>query len=183
MTKKKTKKTNIIIYLIVLVCVFGMFMATSYAYFKKTSKEEDKKIIYNDLLMSLNFDGKDQISIVNIKPGFEDEINFSINNFSEDTIGKYKIIFEIITPLSNMIEEKFTYTLEGISNSKDNLNKVINDSGIVPCVSKELDGGIITPKNIHSYKIKLNLDKSLDVKKYPKGSMFSAKIKLITDNN
>ena len=184
MSKAKTKKFNIFLYLIVLICVFVMFIICAYAYYKKSSQIEDRKIIHNNLLMSLNFNGKDQFNVVNIKPGYQETIEFSITNFTEDTIGNYKLVFEIITPLSNMSDEKFTYTLEGTSESKDNTNNVINnDNIVVPVVSKELEGGCITPKNTHNYKMTVKLDKQVNANKYPKGSMFSARIKMVSENN
>lgn len=184
MSKKSSKKFNIILYLLVLIFVFVMFMATSYAYYTKTSKEKDKNIVYNELLMSINYEGKDQLNVVNIRPGWEDSLTFTINNFSEDTIGKYKLVFEIITPLSNMMEEYFTYDLEGISESKDKTNSTINNTNVVvPVASKELEGGIITPKNVHTYKLNIRLDKKVNAKKYPKGSIFSARVKLVSVND
>ena len=183
MKKTNSKKLDLYIYIIVLICVFIMFVGMFLTYYVKTNKNNDKVVKHNSVLMSLTYDGKDQININNIKPGWEDKLNFSISNYSNDSISKYKIVLEIITPLSNMIDEDFLYTIEGVSDSKDNTNMTINNSNTpIPVITKELNGGVITPNSTHNYTISFKLNKKASEKKYKDNSLFSAKIKVMDDN-
>ena len=182
--KKQSNKFNIILYLVVLVCVFCMFLATSYAYKNKIEKANNQHIIYNNVLMSIDYFGKNQINATNIKPGWEDSISFSINNHSKDTIGKYGLVFDIITPLSNMIDEDFVYVLEGENEKKDSTNKlIITNETVVPILTKELEGGVITPNNTHTYKLKVRINKKANPKNYLKSNLFSAKVRLVSMDN
>ncbi len=184
MSKNKPKKFNIMLYLIVLLAVFSMFIATSYAYYKKVIKDKDNSNVnvkYVNMLTT--FYSPDQINGYNIKPGFEKEVEFTIENSSEDAIGKYKISFEIITPLSNMVDDDFAYTLEGTSDSKDNSNIVINRNETpIPVLNRDIGSGSITPKNKHTYKMVLKLKDTADMTKYSsKNYLFAAKIKISND--
>lgn len=175
----KNKKLNIILYIIVFIFVFIMFLATTYAYYKRVIKKDESPKEVNTFNMLVMFDTGNVIDIKNPKKGSIVTKNFTIDNFSEDTIGKYNIEFEIISPLSNMVDEDFTYSLEGISNSKDNSNKVLNVSdALVPVLSKEIGNGVITPKNTHSYKLTVMLNNN----KYVKKSLFNAVVKITIDN-
>ena len=113
------KKISTILYIVVFIFVFIMFGVTAYAYYTKTKKEDIKKEEKHfDMLVS--FDNTNEIEARNLRNGYEVVKEFSVKNYSKDTIGKYSINFEIVTPLSNMVDEEFTYTLEGTSESKDN---------------------------------------------------------------
>ena len=183
MAKNYSKKLNVYVYLIVLICVFIMFVGMFLTYYVKSSKNDKKNVIRNDILMSLTYDGKDQININNIKPGWEDKLVFSLSNYSKDSISKYKMVLEIITPLSNMVDEDFIYDIEGVSDSKDNNNNLINISNTpVPVITKELNGGVITPGTTHNYTISFKLNKSANKNKYTNNSLFSCKIKILNDN-
>ena len=181
MEEAKNKKRSTILYLVVLMSVFVMFLATAYEYYVKVIKVEEKNVIVKNFDMLLMFDRGNQIDAHNIKKGYEETMEFSLENFSEDTIGKYKIVIEVITPMSNMINENFVYTLEGESDSKDTSNKVINIGQTpVPVLNKELGGAMITPKTVHKYKLTIKLldDKNVNVK----DNMFSIKISIANDN-
>lgn len=184
MEEKKPKKLNMTLYLVVFLAVIAMLIGTYYAYHVKTIKEKDKtNVTVKSLDMLLMFNNGNQVNGKNIKPGWEESIEFSVENFSDDTIGKYKIVIEIITPLSNISDENFVYTIEGTSESKDTTNKTINlEDTPIPVVTKDLNSAVITPKNIHSYKITFKLKDKADAKKYA-NSLFAAKIKIANDNN
>ncbi len=178
MENKKHKNFGVILYIFVLIAVIIMFLAFFYLYQKRVVEPSNREKIVNKFEMLIMFNINDQINAHNIKPGYEETREFSIENFSNDTIGKYNIILEIITPLSNMIEENFVYTLEGSSQSHDNSNKVINVSETpVPVITKNLGTAYITPKNIQNYKIRFNLKKG--TKKYPSENIFSVRIKIV----
>ncbi len=180
----KGKKIHILIYILVLLSVFAMFAGCFYMYYKNVIKKDDTNVIVKNLNMLVSFDKSSQINIHNIKPGFEDNITFTVENYSEDTIGNYKVIAEIITPLSNMSDDNFLYTIESTSQSKDTSNKLINISDVpVPVMTKELGSATITPNNIHSYKITIKLKDNADKSKYLNDSLFSLRIKISVDNN
>lgn len=171
-------KKNIILYIIILVAIIAMFSSYYFLYQKRVVEPSNKEKIINNFSMLLTFNKDSQINVHNIKPGWMDYREFSIENFSTDTIGKYKIVLEIITPLSNMIDKDFVYDVVGTTQSADKSNKVINVSETpIPVITKDLGNAVITPKTIHNYKISLYLKKS--AKKYPLGSIFSVKIKVI----
>ena len=174
-----SKKINTILYILVFIFVFIMFITTSYAYYNKVIKKDNVVPEVNNLNMLVMFDSTNVINANNLKKGYEVVKEFTIENFSEDTIGKYNVDFDIITPLSNMVDEDFIYTLESTSESKDTSNKTINVSSTpIPVLSKTLGNGVITPKNIHSYKLTIRLNNN----KYVKDSLFNAKIKITINN-
>ena len=175
----KNKKLNTIIYSIAFIFVFAMFITTSFAYYNKVIKKNDEKVEVNNINMLVMFNKPNTIDAKNLKNGYEETIEFSVENFSEDTIGKYSIVFEVITPLSNMVDEDFVYTLEGVSDSKDTSNKVVNISSTpVPVLTKTIGTATITPKNTHNYVLKIKLNNN----KYVKNSLFNSKIKITIDN-
>ena len=177
--EKKNNYFNIILYLFVLITIVLMFTSFYFLYQKKVVEPSNRETVVNKFGMLLTFNKDNQINAHNIKPGWEDKREFSIENFSSDTIGKYNIILEIITPFSDMLEEDFVYTLEGVSESSDTSNRVINVSETpIPIVSLNLRLAYITPKNIESYKLSLKLKKG--TKKYPSENMFSVRIKIVS---
>ena len=181
MENKKSKNFNNILYVFVLIAIIAMFTSFYFLYEKKVVEPSNKETIINKFEMLLMFNKDNQINGHNIKQNWVDSREFSIENFSSDTIGKYKIILEIITPLSNMIDENFVYTVEGLSESNDTSNKVINVSETpIPVVTKDLGTASITPKNTHNYKIVFKLKKG--AKKYPSENLFSVRIKVINDD-
>jgi len=172
------KKLNTILYIVVFIFVFIMFLATSYAYYNKVLKKDDTPKEVSNFIMLVNFDTSNVINANNLKNNFVVNKIFSIENYSEDTIGKYNIVLEIITPLSNMVDEEFVYTLEGESISKDNSNKVVSiPSTPVPVLTKTIGSGIITPKNTHSYNLGIKLNNN----KYASNSLFNALVKVTID--
>lgn len=177
MENKKSKNFNIILYSCVLVAIIIMLTSFYFLYKKKVIDPANKETIVNKFEMLLMFNKDNQVNGHNIKAGWEESREFSIENFSTDTIGKYNIILEIVTPLSNMIDENFVYTVEGTSDSMDTSNRVINVSETpIPVITKDLGAALITPKNTHSYKIVFKLKKG--AKKYPSGNIFSVRIKV-----
>ena len=101
------KKINTILYIIVFVFVFIMFITTSVAYYRKVIKKNNNVIETNNFSMLVSFDNTDKINANNLNNGYEIKKTFTIKNYSEDTIGKYSITFDIVTPLSNMVDEDF----------------------------------------------------------------------------
>ena len=184
MDNKKTNKFSILLYIVVLLSIFAMFAGMFYMYYKNVIKKDDTNVIVKNLNMLVSFDNNSQINIHGIKPGQEESISFSVENYSEDTIGKYRIIAEVITPLSNMIDENFVYSLEGETENKDTSNRVVSIIDTpVPVVSKELGSASITPNNKHNYKLTVKLNKDVDSKKYSKDSLFSLRIKITVGDN
>ena len=173
------KKLNTILYVVVFVFIFIMFIATSYAYYKRVIKKDDTKKAVSNFNMLVMFDSSNVINANNLKNGYNMVKEFSVENYSDDTIGKYNVEFEIVTPLSNMVEEEFVYTLDSESISKDTTNKLINISETpVPVLSKKLGTAVITPKNTHNYKLTIKLNNN----KYAKNSLFNAIVKITIDN-
>ena len=178
MENKKSENFYTILYSCVLVAIVIMLTSFYFLYKKKVVDPSNKEVIVNKFEMLLMFNKDNQINGHNIKEGWVDSREFTVENYSNDTIGKYNIILEVITPLSNMIDENFIYSIEGVSEKTDTSNKVINVSETpVPVVTKDLGTALITPKNTHSYKIVFKMKKG--ARKYPSGNIFSVKIKVV----
>lgn len=183
MKEKKNNKTNLLFSLIVLLGVFIMLISCIYLYYIKEVKKDNNNIKINSLTMSMQYYNSENIELANLKPGFTYKYNFSINNYSEDVIGKYKLVFDIETPLNNNIDEDFTYSLEATSDSNDKTNSLIYKNNMtVPSQSLVIGSGVITPNNKQYYTLKLNIKNNSDIKKYL-GKVFIAKIYLKIDNN
>lgn len=181
MENKKHKNFNLILYILTLLSVIIMLIAFYFLFRIKVVEPTKENVIVNKFEMLIMFNGNNQINAHNIKEGFEESREFTIENVSEDSVGKYKIILEVITPLSNMIDEKFVYTLESSSISKDTTNDLISVSETpIPVLTKDLGRATITPKNTHTYKINFKLKKG--ARKYPKENMFSIKVKVVNDD-
>ena len=174
---EKSKKFNIVIYLLVLVALFTMFIGTSYAYYIKTIKNGDEtKVVIKSSNMLLRFYDGNQINAYDIEPNWESTYNFSIENYSPDTAGKYKIIFDIEKPLTDSIEDNFVFELTGKS-SKNNKDKlVIKNEQPVPISSTELGVGNISVGSLHDYELKLKLKDNGKDQNYLNGKVFIAKI-------
>ena len=98
------------------------------------------------------------INVTNIEPGFETSLDFSIENYSTDTIGKYKIKLEIESPLIDNIDENFVYTLTGKANKNSSNNTVIDvNETPIPVETSLIGKGIITPETLHEYKLTIKL--------------------------
>lgn len=177
---KHVSKFNVMVYLSILIAVFTMFIGTSYSYYIKKSNEIDnQKVIIKKLNMLLKYNEGNQINRKNILPGFEDEYTFSIENFSDELSGNYKIIFEIINPLTNEEDNNFIYELSG---ETDNNDIVINSEGVIPIEDKTFGSTSISPRSIHEYKLKIKLLDNND-QNYLKGKTFIARIKVINEIN
>ena len=173
----KNKNSSTILYIVVFIFVFIMFATTSYAYYVKVVKKDEQTVEKKSFTMLVEYDGPSQIDVHNLTAGYKEEKVFTIKNYSKDTIGTYNLKFNIITPLSQIVDEGFTYVLEGESDSKDTTNKVINvPSTPVPVLSKDIGTGTITPGCTHTYKLTITLNNN----KYANNSLFSAGIN-VTD--
>ena len=179
--EKKLKKFNLVLYILVLACIFAMVVIMAKAYFAKVNKNKDVEVKENTINMLISFNENNQINIHNIKNNYSEEREFTIDNYSSDTIGKYKIVLEVITPLSNMVDENFVYSIVGETENKDKTNKLISVENIpIPVITKELTGGIITPNATHKYKLTVKMQNSKI--KYPKDNLFSLKIKVLYED-
>ncbi len=175
--KVKSRKFNIIIYLLVLVALFTMLIGTSYAYYIKKIKNGDQtKVIIKSTNMLLRFYDGNQINAVEIMPGWEDTYRFSVENYSPDTIGKYKIKFEIINPLIDKMENNFVYELNGTSTKNSNDRVVIKKETIIPYTTTDIGVGTIDVGSLHEYELKLKLKENNQNQTYLAGRTFIAKI-------
>ncbi len=177
---EKARKFNIIIYLLVLVALFTMLIGTSYAYYIKTIKNGDEtKVVIKSSNMLLRFYDGNQINAYNIEPNWESTYDFSIENYSPDTAGKYKIIFDVEKSLTDSIEDSFVFELKGKSSKNNNDNLVIKNEQAVPLTSTELGVGDISVDSLHDYELTLKLKDNGKDQNYLKGKMFIAKITVL----
>ena len=95
MEKKYTSKCNTIVYLLVLIVMFAMLIGTSYAYYVKKIKNGDEtRVVIKTANMLMRYKESSEINVADVEPGFEKSMDFSIENYSTDTVGKYKIKLE-----------------------------------------------------------------------------------------
>jgi hypothetical protein len=174
---KKANIINIILSLIVFIAVCAMVALTTYSYYKKVDDSQNQ-IKYNSYNMLVKYDKGNQINAYNLIPGWEGNYSFQIQNFSKDTIAKYKVSLEVLTPLSKEINDLFTFKLESISDNDDNTNKLINiEKQNMPISNKELGVSVITPNTTHTYNLNIKID-SLMEKEFLLDKMFVAKINI-----
>lgn len=178
---KKTK-LFIILYSFVYIFILAMTIGICISYYNNYIKDHSDIIKENKFSLLVNYDRTDNISLTNLPYNYSDSYTFKVENFSEDTIGNYKIIFEVITPVSNMIDENFVYTLTSKSISTDKSNIVVSKSETpIPIVTKELGIATITPGNTHEYTLNLKL-KNIRTN-YLIGKVFVSKIRIEDINN
>ena len=177
------KKFNILLYIFILLAVLVMFAGTSYAYYLQFYKVDETNVTIKSINLLTQYDNGNKLNLKKLEFDKEYEYNFSVINDTKDEIGDYKLVFEIITPLDKMIRDNFVYSLESSSKSNDNTNKLVSKSTtIVPVSNQELGVGKITPNNIHSYKLKLKINKNDLDKNYLKDRIFVAKINVVSNN-
>ena len=175
--ENNSKKFNIIIYLLTLVALFTMLIGTSYAYYVKKIKNGDEtRVIIKSSNMLLRFYDGNQINALGVMPGWQSSYKFSVENYSPDTVGKYKIKLEIINPLTNTIDDNFVYELKGTS-SKNNNDKVISkNETFIPVETTDLGVGTISIGSLHEYELTLKLKENNKNQNYLVGKTFIAKI-------
>ena len=179
MGSKRINKFTIILYIFVLIFIVLMLVGLAYSYNKKLHKNDKKNVTENKVTYLVEFEKGSQINLNNLYVGYEDSYEFSISNDSKDTIGNYKLTFEVITPISNNVDENIVYTLEGLSESKDSTDKVIDKSETpIPVSNKELGQGVIVPGGTHKYKLTIKVKDSGQDRNYLNGKVLSAKIKV-----
>lgn len=178
MESKYVNKCNTIIYLLVLIVLFAMLIGTSYAYYvKKIKNGDESRVVIKTANMLMRYAEKNEINVTNIEPGFETSLDFSIENYSTDTIGKYKIKLEIESPLIDNIDENFVYTLTGKANKNSSNNMVIDVNEMpIPVETSLIGKGIITPETLHEYKLTIKLKENNQNQNYLSGKIFIAKI-------
>ena len=116
---------SIIILIVMIVMVAGL----SYAYIiKKIEGGDNTRVIIKTADIMLKYDEGNTLNAYNVSPGWEDEFTFSVENYSPEVNAKYKIILDILSPLSEKEDESFIYTLVSKSN-KDNseVNAPVNN--------------------------------------------------------
>lgn len=174
---EKTRKFNIVIYLLTFIALFTMLIGTTYAYYVKKIKNGDEtRVIIKSSNMLLRFYDGNQINAVDVMPGWESIYNFSIENYSPDTEGKYKIKLEIINPLTNTVENNFVYELTGTSTKKNNDKLVTKSETAIPVSTTDIGIGTISIGSLHEYKLKLKLKENNQDQNYLTGKTFVAKI-------
>ncbi|NLC48103.1 MAG: hypothetical protein GX758_01910 [Tenericutes bacterium] len=175
MIDEKTNKFNLIIYLLIFIVLFTMLIGTSYLYFTNKIKNESKtKISINNADVFVEYKKGNQINVSSIKHGWSSSISFSVENYSLDTNGKYKILLDIISPLSDEIDDNFILTLSGASTSND---KPINiKEKVVPVESTMLSDCLIFPETLHTYILTIKLKDNKQDINHLKNRIFIAKV-------
>lgn len=126
MEKKYASKCNTIVYLLVLIVMFAMLIGTSYAYYVKKIKNGDEtRVVIKTANMLMRYKESSEINVADVEPGFEKSMDFSIENYSTDTVGKYKIKLEVISPLIDTTDENFVYELSGTANKNSSNNTLV----------------------------------------------------------
>jgi hypothetical protein len=179
MGSKKVNKFTIILYIFTLIFIVLMLVGLAYSYNKRLHKGDKRNVTENKVTYLVEFEKGSQINLNNLVVGYEESYEFSISNDSKDTIGNYILTFEIITPISNNVDENVVYTLEGMSDSKDSTDKVIDKSETpIPVNNKDIGQGVIVPGGEHKYKLTIKVKNNGQDRNYLNGKVLSAKIKV-----
>lgn len=183
MLAEKERKFNIAIYILVFISVFIMLIGSSYAYFTKKIKNGDEtRVIIKTANMLLRYTENNQINAKSISPGWGNTLSFSIENYSNDTAGKYKIKLEIISPLTESIENNFVYSLSGTSTTTNSDNVLINvEETPVPIETAIIGSGKISTLTLHNYVLSIKLKDNGQDQNYLKSKVFMAKIVVEND--
>ncbi len=177
------KKVTVILYILILLAIVAMFVGIYYTYNLKTNKKDNTNITTKTINLLIEYENGSKINLNKLEYDKDYNFNFSIINDSKDEIGNYKLVFDIITPLENRINDNFIYSLIGSTTSFDNKNKMIDiRESIVPVSNKELGVGYITPGTTHKYELKLKINKSDKEKDYLKNKIFVGRIKVVSNN-
>lgn len=166
---------SIIILIVMIVMVAGL----SYAYIiKKIEGGDNTRVIIKTADILLKYDEGNTLNAYNVSPGWEDEFTFSVENYSPEVNAKYKIILDILSPLSEKEDESFIYTLVSKSN-KDNseFNAPVNvDETSVPISTSELGTALISTETLHEYTLSIKLKENNKNQNHLMGKTFVAKI-------
>ncbi|MBQ4263486.1 MAG: hypothetical protein IJO32_06545 [Bacilli bacterium] len=166
---------SIIILIVMIVMVAGL----SYAYIiKKIEGGDNTRVIIKTADIMLKYDEGNTLNAYNVSPGWEDEFTFSVENYSPEVNAKYKIILDILSPLSEKEDESFIYTLVSKSN-KDNseVNAPVNvDETSVPISTSELGIASISAETLHEYTLNVKLKENNKNQNHLMGKTFIAKI-------
>ena len=178
MEKKYASKCNTIVYLLVLIVMFAMLIGTSYAYYvKKIKNGDERRVVIKTANMLMRYKESSEINVADVEPGFEKSMDFSIENYSTDTVGKYKIKLEVISPLIDTTDENFVYELSGTANKNSSNNTLVKlNETPVPVTTTTIGTGIITTKTVHDYKLTIRLKENGEDQNHLSGKTFIAKI-------
>lgn len=178
MDKEYTSKCNTIVYILVLIVMFAMLIGTSYAYYVKKIKNGDEtRVVIKTANMLMRYKETSEINVADAMPGFEKSLDFSIENYSTDTMGKYKIKLDIISPLIDKTDDSFVYELTGTADKNSSNNTLVNVKETpVPVKTTTLGSGIITPETLHQYKLTIRLKENGKDQNHLSGHTFIAKI-------
>lgn len=162
----------------ILIALITMVAGTSYAYYLKKIKGGDNtRVIMKSANMLLRYEESNEVIGRDITPGWEETLNFSIENYSSDTDGKYKISLVIESPLTDEIENDFVYSLVGESSNKNEKLFSKNETP-VPVETTDLGVNEIMVGSLHSYKLNIKLKDNNENQNYLMGKKFVAKIKV-----
>lgn len=176
---EKELRRNIITYAIIFCLLCITFIGTTYSYYNFTVDDnEENSVLIKSASMLLRFEEGNSLNVNNIIPGMEDEYVFSIENYSDDTVGKYKIVLEVEESLTDKLEENFVYELVGESSTKSDKSYLDIDETMIPISDSELGVASIPVNTIHTYKLKIKLKDNNKNQNYLAGKNFISRIKV-----
>ena len=137
----------------------------------------ETRVVIKTANMLMRYKESSEINVADVEPGFEKSMDFSIENYSTDTVGKYKIKLEVMTPLIDKEDENFVYELTGTANNNPSNNTLVNVSEKpVPVTTTVLGKAVITPETLHDYKLTIKLKENGKNQNHLSGKIFIAKI-------
>ena len=185
MSDKKSDNNNyykklVVFSVLILLTVVIMVAGISYAYFtRKIEGGDNTRVIIKSADILLRYEEGNTVQVYNIKPGWQGDLDFSIENYSSEIDAKYKIILEISSPFTDTIEDSFVYSLSSTSNKtvNNNNNNPLNISQKpMPIVTTELGVASITKETMHNYKLKIDFIENGQNQNHLQGKAFVGKI-------
>lgn len=163
------------LYILIFITLIVMFIGVSYSYYtKKILGGDNTRVIIKTADILIKYYETNIIESYDISPGWSDDFEFVLENFSPNVDAEYKISLEIISPLTEEPDENFVFSLTGKTESKDEIIKF--DESKVPIKTKVIGSTKISAGAIHSYKLNFQLiDNNLN-QNYLQGKKFIGRI-------
>lgn len=193
MEKKKVFSLKFLFVTIIpLLSFIAVVVGSTYAFYMitidVTGNEKTEEMLFESARVVAMFEATNEIDDENIRPGYSNELHFTIVNTSdkENLFGRYTLSWEIRKYDNEIDDENFVYTLTGKSYIKDESNiinqdernKLINVSVPmrIPDATTSIGYGIINTGVTHDYTLKIELRDNGKNQNDLQGKSFSGKI-------
>ena len=181
--KKQRNTLLMVISILTFVTLSVMLVGMTFANFTgKISGPDEVTTLIKSANIMLVYEQSNEINEINIFPGWEKALLFSIENqTTEDSIAKYEITLEVFEALTDTPVNDFVYELTSSSNVTGGKTDVLvsKTQTNIPVTDTSLGVATISAGVKHSYELKLKfIETGGDQNEYA-GKTFKAKVKVV----